>query len=68
MTAERCRYFRSKTMFVTGQRVEASGEENESPASAYCWCNHTMTEIGEDYRLVGLPECSDPKRRCYQLS
>lgn len=53
-------------MFVGGPR-EDSCEEEDSPASSYCWCNHTMTEIGRDDRLVGLSSCSNPVRSCYQL-
>jgi hypothetical protein len=66
MTGERCRFFRSKTMFVSAERVEGTDDE-ESAAAAYCWCNRTMTEIGQDDRLVGLRACSDPERRCHKV-
>lgn len=64
MNPERCRFFRSKSMCVSGAR--SIEEEEESGAAAYCWCNHTMTEIGEDDRLVNLPACSNPDRACYR--
>jgi len=64
MSPERCRYFRSKTMFV-GSKHANDTEEEESPVAAFCWCNFTMTEIGKDGCLVGLSACSQPERSCY---
>ena len=43
-----------------------ANKEAKSSAAAYCWCNHTMTEIGADDRLVNLPACSNPLRVCYR--
>ncbi len=65
MTSERCRFFRNKSMCVSG-RMETDEENEESGAAAYCWCNHTMTEIGEDDHLVNAAACSNPARACYQ--
>lgn len=65
MSLERCRFFRNKSMCVSGLRPQ-DDEDEESGAAIYCWCNHTMTEIGEDDRLVNAKACSDPARRCYQ--
>jgi hypothetical protein len=65
MNAERCRYFRNKSMCVSGMRPDHDGDE-ESGAAGYCWCNLTMREIGEDDRLVSAEDCSNPQRSCYQ--
>jgi hypothetical protein len=65
MSEERCRFFRNKSMCVSGVRVKTD-DAQESAAASYCWCNHTMSEIGEDDHLVGSRECSDPRRTCYE--
>lgn len=52
-------------MFVPAQ----AGDEDrdaERQGAGYCWCNHSMCQIGQDDRLVGYAECSDPGRRCYE--
>ena len=64
MSAERCRFFRNKSMCVSGMRAEA--EDEESGAAGYCWCNHTMREIGDDDRLVSSQACSNPERSCFE--
>lgn len=60
-----CRHFRSKTMYVSGREVPDE-QDAESLAAGYCWCNCTMTEIGNDDHLVGLDRCSVPGRTCYE--
>lgn len=52
-------------MCVSG-RMDDGEDLEESGAAGYCWCNHTMTEIGEDDRLVNAAACSDPARACYR--
>ena len=51
-------------MCVSGMRAE--GDDEESGAAGYCWCNHTMREIGEDDRLVSATDCANPERSCYE--
>jgi hypothetical protein len=51
-------------MCVSGMRAEADDEE--SGAAGYCWCNHTMREIGDDDRLVSASACSNSERTCYE--
>jgi len=65
MTGEPCRYFRSKVMFVPAQDGDEHSE-SERQGAGYCWCNHTMSQIGLDDSLVGYEECSNPERRCYE--
>lgn len=65
MNRDRCRFFRNKSMCVSGLSAETEDHE-ESAAAAYCWCNRTMNEIGEDDRLVSSTACADPQRPCYR--
>lgn len=62
---ELCRFFRNKHMFVPEQAVTAL-EPTENAAVAHCWCNRTMTCIGEDDRIVSLESCSNVSRTCYE--
>jgi len=53
-------------MYVPVQAANALSEKFDPNSSPHCWCNRTMTEVGEDDELVGVRACSDPARRCYK--
>ncbi len=38
----------------------------ERQGAGFCWCNLSMTQIGDDDRLVDYEACADPERKCYQ--
>jgi hypothetical protein len=61
-----CRHFRNKKMFISTQAASALSLDFDPNASAYCWCNKTMTEIGTDDELVNLCACADACRACYE--
>ncbi len=63
---ELCRHFRSRNMFVPGGDKQSLPEDVASIVSHYCWCNKTMTEVGEDDRLVEREDCAREARICYR--
>jgi hypothetical protein len=60
-----CRYLRTKKMYVSAQEGAAFSNKFDPNSFSHCWCNRTMTEIGEDDRLVSFRACLSPERRCY---
>jgi hypothetical protein len=59
-----CRHLRSNGMYIfDGHLGDAQDEEYEPSA---CWCLHTMKNFGPDDRFVGLHECREPGRSCYE--
>jgi len=65
MSAETCRYFRSKIMFLPPSPDEGC-PDGERQGAGYCWCNLTMTQLGEDDRVVSYEDCANSGRRCYR--
>jgi len=63
-----CRHLRTKKMYVPAQEDAAFSEKFDPNSFSHCWCNRTMTETGDDDRLVSFRTCSDPQRRCYKLA
>ena len=59
-----CRYLRSNGMYLFGEALDESG--NEEYSSSSCWCIETMKAYGPDDRLVGRRECRDASRSCYE--
>jgi hypothetical protein len=67
MTTETCRYFRTKKMYLAGFEGSDADETGESgPQPGHCWCNKTMSPVGEDDRLVSSVDCASCERACYQ--
>jgi hypothetical protein len=60
-----CRYLRTKKMYVPAQEGAAFSNKFDPNSFSHCWCNRTMTEIGEDDKLVSYRACLSPERRCY---
>ncbi len=56
MRRSACRFFRNKSMCVSGMRAEA--EDEESGAAGYCWCNRTRGGSHSQYK-----ETADHRRR-----
>jgi hypothetical protein len=61
-----CRYLRTKKMYVSVQEEAAFSEKFDPNSFSHCWCNRTMTEIGEDDKLVSYRGCLSPERSCYR--
>lgn len=61
-----CRFFRNKKMYMSSQEEAALSDRFDPNGFSHCWCNLTMTEIGEDDRLVNFSGCTSTERRCYQ--
>lgn len=59
-----CRHLRNKGMYVPAQAADALDPASETVV--HCWCNRTMTEVGDDDDLVSVPGCSVPARTCYK--
>jgi hypothetical protein len=62
-----CKYLRTKKMYIPAQAEEvfsASGEELAQIGP--CWCNRTMSEVGPDDRSVGIPQCNNRDRSCFE--
>lgn len=41
-------------------------EKSQDQCEPHCWCNLTMTEVGEDDRIVNRQKCV-PGRACYRV-
>ncbi|HEV3410086.1 MAG TPA: hypothetical protein VG095_07320, partial [Chthoniobacterales bacterium] len=61
-----CRHLRTKKMYVPAQEEAAFSDKFDPNSFNHCWCNRTMTEIGEDDRLVSFRGCTNPQRRCFR--
>jgi hypothetical protein len=61
-----CRYLRTKKMYVPAQEDAAFSNKFDPNSFSHCWCNRTMTEIGEDDKLVSFRACLSPERSCYR--
>ena len=61
-----CRFLRTKKMYVSAQEDAAFSDKFDPNSFSHCWCNRTMTEVGEDDNLVSFRGCSAEVRRCYQ--
>ena len=61
-----CRYFRSKVMYVPAQAGHED-RESERQGAGFCWCNLSMTQVGEDDQLVDYEACTHPERKCYRI-
>ena len=46
--------------------VLPEGDEGYEYGSSACWCQRTMKAIGPDDDLVGLRECREASRPCYE--
>ena len=60
----RCRYINCKAMLVYGEDFETD-PDYISGATEF-WCDCTGTGIGPDGSGVGIEECKDPERTCFQ--
>jgi hypothetical protein len=61
-----CRHLRSKAMYVPASAEKIPGEwTSDSAPQPHCWCNITMTEIGEDSLPTSLTTCIQG-RNCYK--
>ena len=63
-----CRHLRTKKLYVPSLSAEALQDKQQAGASAHCWCNKTMTEIGFDDKRVSVATCSPSDRDCYPES
>ena len=60
----RCIHLLSKAMAVHGEGFE--DDPDYQAGLTDFWCVRTATALGPDAGPVGLPECRDPERGCYQ--
>ena len=61
-----CKHLRTKKMYIPAQADEvfAVGDDGAEPSS-HCWCNRTLTEVGQDDKQVGIRLCN-PSRPCFE--
>ena len=62
--APRCRNLYCKSMMVYGEAFE--DDPDYQAGLTDFWCLRSATALGPDAGIVGLPECRDPERGCYQ--
>ena len=64
VAASTCRHLRSKGMYVytDGQAFDSHDDYD----TTLCWCLKTMKDFGPDASEVGVHECRDPARSCYE--
>jgi hypothetical protein len=60
----RCIHFQSKSMAVYGEGF--AGNPNTPGGATDCCCVQTARPLGPDNGWVGMTECCDPDRDCYQ--
>ena len=53
-------------MYVSVQEGAALSDKFDPNSFSHCWCNRTMTEVGEDDQLVSFRGCSSQLRPCYK--
>jgi hypothetical protein len=58
----RCIHLQSKSMAVHGEGFE----DNPDSSGGHFWCVQTARPLGPDGDAVGMKECCDPERGCYQ--
>lgn len=60
----RCIHFRSKAMYVAGERTPQDVDEPHDH-DHNCWCNMTQHVMGQDHTLVQLDQCGEG-RDCFR--
>lgn len=59
-----CRHLRNKGMYVYTDG--AGGQAHDGYDNTIYWCLQSMKGFGPDDELVGVPDCHDPARSCYE--
>jgi hypothetical protein len=65
MQKERCRFLRTKDMYIEAPRPDEARGCPQPPPPVNFWCIRTLTEVGPDDQLAGTRECRMPGRPCF---